>query len=297
MMIAVEPVPIATSNIISTTTVDAPNWSATATYAKDAKVCYLDTTYQSVADSNTGNSPDSSPTWWVSIGPRNTIAMFDSSPSSATVGTPGQTLSVKFSPGQRVTTIGFLALNCLSIRLRVFDGATVLLDETKTTVTSNGTYYSWAFENLRSSTEALWMTAPSSVNEAIQIDLAPIGTTAPSCGLCVVGKSFYLGAATWGFNQSVELRASSYLDSNGNPVRIDRGWRKTISGTLEIPKTSFNRVSEFLGQMVGKPMLWALDEAQQDYRSTTLFGDYEKSVLTITDYATTTVSIDINGYY
>lgn len=296
-MIAIKPITIDASAIALTSAQDAPAWSASVSYALGAQVSYQDGTYQSAAGGNLGNTPDASPTWWVRTGPRNTMAMFDASPSTATVGQPGQTLSVRIIPGRRISAIGLLAVDCASVRVRSFDGDQSVFDATRVMVSSDGTYYGWAFDELRSSSDALWTGMPASPLGKIQLDFVPRGGHAPRCGLCVLGRQVDVGAATWGFGQGVELRASGYIDANGNPVRIDRGWRKTINGTLEIPRDQYNRVADFLAQSVGIPMLWALDQNQLDYRSAVLFGDYERSVITLRDAAVNTVSIDINGYY
>jgi len=63
-MIAIKPITIDASAIALTSAQDAPAWGSSVSYALGAQVSYQDSTYQSAAAGNLGNTPDASPTWW-----------------------------------------------------------------------------------------------------------------------------------------------------------------------------------------------------------------------------------------
>lgn len=296
-MIAVPPIQITASQIISSTAIDPVTWSANGIYANESLVSHHGICFKSLEPGNTGKVPSEAPLSWQSMGTVNSLAMFDTSPASATSVVGGGPLTIKVFPGSRVTSIGLLGLKGSSVRLQVevASGETIV-DETRALVTTKGTYFSWCFDELVQQSELVWTSLKSSATPTITITINSVGNVA-SCGLCVLGRQVDVGVAQYGFNQGIELRGTSYLDSASNPVRLDRGHRKTISGTLEIPRSAYNRTQDFFAQNVGVPMLWVLAPSLQDYRAATLFGDYEKTVMSINDFETSTTSIDINGYY
>lgn len=313
-MIVTKPIPIPRSKIISTTAVDEPVWSAVTTYPMGAVVLVSDTAYTSLVADNLGHPPESSPLHWEPAGPANSLRMFDTSPATYTtgpvVGGVPQPLVVELLPGARISALGLLRVVGSRVQVDVYAGLAGPLIESRqqTLATTLGTPYSWCFDPLTQVPDAVFWDLGSSNTPRLVITVDPVAGEPAQIGLCATGRQVAIGRAEYGFARGSELRGRSYLDAAGNPVRLDRGHRKTISGTLivnnrpgassAIPiEATYDRVQTFLDQNIGVPMLWALDKQLGDHKSALLFGDYERTNMVIDNYATSSLSIDINGYY
>ena len=315
-MIAIRPAQITRANLISSSAVDQPNYSAATTYTQGAEVVFNDLLYQSLAPENFGHQPDTEPLFWRLIGAPNSMSMFDSSPTTMTIGPVDGAgnplpLTVAVAPGLRCSAVGLLRVvgGVVTVRVYKSQGGELLHETSRNLNTTRGTYYSWVFEPTLQTPDVLFWDLSSNNSPYVTMTIEPVSGQRVQVGLCVFGRQVPVGIAEYGFVQATELRGRSYLDSNGNPVRIDRGYRKTISGTLIVNndpyarwtgvpmEASYNRVQSFLESSIGMPMLWALSKDMDDYRSAILYGDYERTTLTIDNHSTSSLSIDINGYY
>jgi hypothetical protein len=97
----------------------SPNYSAGTTYAKDSIVNSGTHLYQSLVNNNLGNTPSTSPLYWLDIGPNNIHAMFDNQISTATISaTP---LNVVFKPGI-FNSLALIGLSGNQVAVTVRDG-------------------------------------------------------------------------------------------------------------------------------------------------------------------------------
>lgn len=313
-MIATKPIPIPRSKIVNTTAVDEPLWSSGSSYGIAARVRVADTAWESLAADNAGHPPETSPLWWKQAGACNTLAMWDTSPATYTEGPvvegEAQPLVVAVQPGARISAIGLLRIIGSRVQIDIYasQGGPLIESHLRTMATSLGTPHSWVFDPLAQVPDAVFLGLGSSNAPHIVITVYPVGGEPARIGLCAMGRQRSIGRATYGFARGAELRGKSYLDENDNPVRLDRGHKKTSSGTLVVNnhpnahsgapiEATHDRVQAFLDDNIGEPMLWVLDKDQGDFKSATLFGGYERTNMVITDYETSTLSIDINGYY
>jgi hypothetical protein len=302
-MLAIDPITLDYTSLDYSSAVDDPAWLIGTTYALDAVVSVDALRYKSLIAGNVGYAPATSPLQWLLLGPTNKMAMFDTSPTSVTRVTSGN-LQVRFTPASRVTAVGLLLVIGSRTTLRIYEskaafdaGAAWLYDVPQSMATSDGTYYSWCFEPLQQRPDVSFLSLPSvGVGTYFVLTIEPAGGVA-ECGLCAFGRQYDLGTAEYGFAQSAELRGRSYFDSAGNPVRLDRGYRKNISGTLVVPKANYNRVQNFLQERIGVPMLWILSPTLADYRSAIMFGDYERTNMAIDNSVSNSLDVEINGYY
>lgn len=314
-MIAVKPADITRAKLVTTNAPDQPLFDPGATYATGAVVRVGDEAFRSIADANTGHPPATSPLWWDSLGACNQLAMFDTSPTTPTIGPVDAVgnpmpLVVGFRPGIRCSAIGLLRVLGASAVARVYtdQGGTLLHEDSSQLVTSFGTYYSWCFEALQQTPDIVFWDIAATNNPYIEITITPARGIPAQIGVVVAGRQTPCGKAEYGFQRGAELRGRSYINKQGNPVRLDRGFRKTVSGTLIVnnrggvgfpmeAEVSYNRVNNFLDESIGVPMLWVLDKRLDDYRSAVIFGDYERTSMSLNDHFSSKLSIDINGYF
>ena len=293
-MIAIPPIDCTASGVYrGTTAVDAAAWVVGTTYAVDAAISYNGRNYTSLQNTNVGNPPSAVSLWWQDTGPINSLAMFDTSVSTATTAIGG--LSVVLGVG-RFTAIGLMGLVGQSVTLTVVDGALELFTETRTLLASAGTYYSFCFESPFQTDAAIFTALPSTPTSYAVITINTAPTAVAACGLCVIGKQFFVGDAQYGFNVPIEDRGRFYLDAQDNPVNLERGYSKGVSGTVLVKRGDFNRLTAFFAQHIGTPLLWVASPAQADLVGANVFGRYTRAVPVIDNYNYITLALDIAGY-
>src|SRR3990167_10514450 len=84
--------------------------------------------YESLSASNVGNTPRSSPTWWLDIGDTNRWKMFDRSIASRT--TNANSIAITLQPTGRCDSVVLLNISAATVRYRMTDsssGATVTM--------------------------------------------------------------------------------------------------------------------------------------------------------------------------
>lgn len=291
-MIVIPPVDCTASGVlVSSNAVNLAVYAAGTAYDFGASVSYSGRNWTSLQAANTGNTPGSSPLWWDDAGPVNTLAMFDTSVSTTTTRTGG--LTWRLAPG-RITAVGLMGLVGQALTLTVYDGATAIFTKTQALASSDGTYFGFCFEPFTQTGEAAFYGLPSTPTMQVEISITGAGETA--CGLCVVGKQFDIGNAQYGFSVPLEDRGRHYLDKLGNPVNLERGYSKGVSGTLITDISNFNRLTRFFGEHIGVPLFWVAAPDQADLVTATTFGRFIRAVPVIAGPNHITSSIEIAGY-
>lgn len=293
-MIVIQPVDGTASGVlVSCNATDAAAWSAATTYAADAVISYANRNWISVQGTNLNKTPGSEPLWWTDNGPTNRMAMFDSSVQTKTTTTGGLTFTVFVG---RATAIGLMGLIGQSIEFTIRDGlgGTVIMTESKTLQITAGNYYSFCLEDLVQQSDIHWTGLLGSAYGHVTITISGTGET--SCGLCVIGREFFIGEAQYGFSFPIEDRGRQYLDSLGNPVTVERGYSRGCSGNLVANTVEFNRLMTIFQTKAGIPCLWIASPGTADYVSGVVFGKISQVTPVIESYGRIVTSITISGY-
>lgn len=297
-MIVIPPIDCtAPGALTATNAVDAAAWSAGTAYAADAVISYAKRNWISVQAANIGKTPDSEPLWWADAGPINSLAMFDTSVSTATARTGH--LVFTLAPGRRYSAIGFMGLIGNSIKVEIVEAGNVIFSETRTLAATDGSYYSFCFEGLQQTGEATFIGLPGPSTSLVTVTIygasPTTGTTA--CGLCVIGKQFDAGVAQMGAGARFANRGRNYLDAKKNPVNLERGFSKSLFGTLVTPTVNANRLNAWLGTNIGVACLWVAAPGIKDLSSFVSFGIYEQVTVVIADVVNVTTAFEIAGNY
>lgn len=295
-MIVIPPIDCTASGVLTATNaVDAAAWAVGTTYAANAVVSHGGRNWLSLQAANVGKTPGAEPLWWIDDGPVNSLAMFDTSVQTPTTHTGH--LIWTLHPG-RFSAIGLMGLVGNSVKIEIVDGATTIYTETRTLAASDGTYFSFCLEEWLQQREANFYGLPGVPTASVTITVygASPTTGATACGLCVIGKQFEIGKAEYGFGAPIADRGRHYLDNLGNPVNLERGYDKGISGTVVSTRTAYNRMNAWLADHIGTPCLWVASPEQADFVSATVFGRYVRAVPVISNYNDITIALEIAGY-
>jgi hypothetical protein len=290
-MIVIPPIAITPAMLVAINAVDAPAWAVGSTYALGDSVSRNYRNWVSLQAANLGKTPETEPLWWRDDGPCNTMAMFDSAVATASSRTGG--LSWTLDAG-RFTALGLMGLVGQSVTVSIADGATVIYSKTRTLQKSDGTYFSFCFDEFLQTRETAFYGLPSTPTARITVSIT--GPELTACGLCVLGKQFAVGDAQYGFSVPIEDRGRHYLDALGNPVNLERGYSKGVSGTISTTRANFNRLTGFFADYIGVPCLWVAAPDQNDLISSTVFGRYIRAVPVISGPVLITANLEIAGY-
>ena len=246
------------------------NYAAGTTYALGDRVIVPAThdVWESLAASNTGNTPATSPTWWVRVGPTNRMAMVDASVSSQTTRSGG--IDVTVTPGETVDTLALLNVNAATIRVRMTDPTDgVVYDQTTNMIApiSDSSWYMWFFEPIARK-DFLLATLPPYGSAAVRVELNDTATAAG--GVMALGLARKIGEGTLaGARTSIEDYSGKEKDTWGQYQLIERGYSNKASISTIILNNNVDPVSKMLKTRRAKPTLCI---ASDQYSNLVLFG-------------------------
>jgi hypothetical protein len=258
---------LTSSNVAET---EYGNYAAGTTYALGNRVIVPAThdVWESLANANLGNTPATSPTWWVRVGPTNRMSMFDTSVSSQTTRSGG--IDVTVAPGETVDTLALLNVNAASIRVRMTDPTDgVVYDQTTNMIApiSDSSWYMWFFEPITRK-DFLLATLPPYGSAAVRVELNDTATAA--CGVMALGLARKIGEGTLsGARTSIDDYSGKEKDTWGQYQLIERGYSNKASISTIILNNNVDPVSKLLKTRRAKPTLCI---ASDQYSNLVLFG-------------------------
>lgn len=284
---------VAANHLVSSNAVEAyAAYSAGTTYAKDAVVDYGTHLYISLVNSNTGNTPDASPAFWVLMGPDNTHAMFDDQVSTATTST--SPLSVVLAPGY-MNSLAVLGLVGNSLAITVTDGAggPVVYSATESL---DGTFiydwYMYFFEPYVQVGEVVLTDIPPYVNARLTVALTGGGTV--EIGQCVFGTAYELGDAEYGATAGIIDYSRKETDTFGVTTFVQRAFSKRMTARLMLDTSQINKVQRVLADVRATPAVWIGAEGS-NFLPLTLYGFYKDFTIDVAYPTKSYCSLEIEG--
>ena len=246
------------------------DYAAGTTYAAGDRVIVPAThdVWESLANANTGNTPASSPTWWVRVGPTNRMAMVDTSVSTQTTRAGG--IDVTVTPGETIDTLALLNINAASVRVRMTDPTDgVVHDHTRDMIAppSESEYFAWFFEPI-TRIDYLVATLPAYGSAAVRVELIDTGTAA--CGVMAMGLARKIGeGALAGARTSITDYSGKERDTWGQYQIVERGYSNRASISTLTKANMVDPVRKLLAARRARPTLCI---ASDQYSSLVLFG-------------------------
>lgn len=292
-MKVIKPTAFTESMLVSSNAVESsPNYNAGTTYAKDSIVNSGTHLYQSLVNNNLGNTPSTSPLYWLDIGPNNIHAMFDNQISTATISaTP---LNVVFKPGifNSLALIG-LSGNQVSVTVRDGTGGPIIYSATFAldgTVISD--WYQYFFEPFVQKSEVVMTDIPPFSNSEVTISLT--GGSTVQIGLCSFGTFYFLGDAEYGANIGITDYSRKDTDDFGVTTFVQRAYSKRMSARLMLDTAQINRIQRILADIRATPSLW-IGADGDDYLPMLMYGYYRDFSIDIAYQNKSFCSLEIEG--
>ena len=273
-MKVIKTVPFQNSMLLSTTAVETvPAYNPATTYAKDAEVNYSNSIYVSLQAANTGNAPDTSPTFWLRKSANNTYSMFDEFVNTQT--TAASPLTIKLQPGEMINSLALFNLtNVTDIHIVVKDspGGTTVLDETyNLDDTTINDWYMYFFEPYDLRTDFVLQNIPPYPNAVITCTFTSSSTV--MVGTVVFGNAYQIGKTQYGVTTGIRDYSTKNTNTFGITTFTQRAFSKRMEANVYINNSDLRFVQKLLQDLRATPTVWIGSDAE-GYDVLSVYGYY-----------------------
>lgn len=291
----IKPLTITSAMVVATDVPEADYaaYAAGTTYALGDRVIYDHGIYQSLAASNTGNTPSTTPAKWVFVSATNRFKLFDLVNSSQTA--QSTTMSYTVRPGTVVTAIGAVNLTSVfTIRIRVVSDAYGLVyDETitRTRRPPGSGWWNWYYGRRSEALASYYVDLPSFADAEIIIDFTGLADMA--VGTLLVGQVSRwaigpLPGTSLGFNDYSQIKENQWGDVEIIPGKVG----KRVSFNFKLTEQEADSFPDFIEAIGSQPCLWI---GQKRNRDIVVFGFKTEFELPY-DISISNCSLTIKGF-
>lgn len=241
---------------------DYYEWASGTTYADGALVVVTSehTVYESLAGSNTGHTPSSSPTWWLSLGKTNRWKMCDLYVTSQSI--QAESIVHACQPGA-IDSVAILNCHAATVRIVLNDPVDGdVYDETITGTPATAKNY------------VVWDIPDTYPNATLTVTIANAGANA-TCGFLIPGNSTFMGPTLLGSEiEFIDYSIKEQDDEFGNWTIQARSWAKKGAFEVAVPVASRNAVANLLVDYWAIPSVWVGNDLLTDGNCTcmTIYG-------------------------
>lgn len=298
-LIVVEPVVVTDAMLLASDVPEAdyPMWSAGVTYAMAARVIVTTGAhriYESLDAGNIGNDPATSPGDWVSVGPTNRWALFDTSNSTSTTATSAA-MSYTVRPAQGINALAALnVVGANTIRVRITHPTLGTVYDITTELASQPPgpgWWEWFFGTRSAPPLMVATDLPGIPGCDLIVDFS--GTTELSVGVLLFGEQRAIGL---GVLQGVRVGIQDYsrkeTNAYGDTVLMPRSFAKRASFNIPVQADQVDATVEYLTGLRAVPCLWI---GSGNYASTVIYGYYKEFDVSIAYSRVSDCALQIEG--
>lgn len=286
-----------TAGIVYTTVTDSrPLWSSAAIYSVGQIIAYNNTIYESLQSTNLNRQPDTSPTWWLSLGADNISAAFDGKVGSKT--TAVDKLRMIVYPGSAIDAVGYLETNASVVNTSVLDVNRNLAYSNSTgfTETNIENWYDYFFVSPLAdpATQVVHQGIPS-LDPSLFIGIEMINPGTVELGSFLTGQSTTIGKTQYGLKAGIVDYSKKQADEFGNISIVERPYSKRMQGDVYVQNYDLNKVQRFLYGIRATPVLWMASDNPELAEVSYVYGFYKDFSTTISYPDVSMCSLDIEG--
>jgi len=278
--------------LYSNVPITEPDYSVTATYAKDALVHDPAThnVFKSLIDANKGK-PLTDPAAWNPRGATNRWAMLDQYNNTQTAN-PEEILIV-LTP--QAISEGLYIGNCDAdeIELSVVDQSEGLVASAVTSlVTASGTssYFDWCFRPADRSDYFVTTSMPPYANALVLVAIRKPGGI-PKCGMLAIGAVDEFGPSLYGLSAEGKDYSSTTFNFDGTTNTEIRPYAKRMSVDVQVDNDEIDYIQRKLFQIRQRPIVWI----GGPYGATAVFGRYGSFKIVIPGLKKSDMALQIEG--
>lgn len=293
-MKAIIPVAITDANLTSSTVAetDYSAWT-TSTYGLGAHVVRAHHRWESLQASNTNHPPETSPTWWVDMGPTNMWAMFDDSVGTMTSAT--SSIVVVMAPGA-VSMLALLDVDAESVTLAITVDGDEVFSQTHTTQRGGEAITDWYLyftAPIGRVSTILFEDLPQYEDAVLTLTLTSIAPGGPvSVGTLAVGRDLDIGTVENGAKAGIKDFSEKTTDTFGQTRFVERSYAKRMGLRLKIAEEAVDNVYNTLADLRTKPIVWI---ASRRFDCLVIYGAWDSFDFDIQFGSYSFYSLDIIG--
>ena len=267
---------------------DYPAWVA-GTYALEARVIVVaeHNIYESLANSNTSDpTGGANADKWVLVGKTNRYKCIDEKVNSQT--TNDDSIVMEFAVGKS-TALAFLNVECLNLKVEIYDGATQIYDKTiHGRIRNTRGWYSYFFGKFQYKNFFLFEHRLLRGNETYKVTL-----TGETCklGVMLKGNLEFLGLTQWGAELGFYDYSKTEADQWGEISLKQGNFRDYFRGELQTRTNNLQIIRKILRARRGKLSLFVPTE----HYDMAVYGFAREPVLVWEYIGVSTWSLDIEG--
>lgn len=293
-MKVIEPIVFQESHLLSTTAVETvAAYNAATSYSIGNQVDYGIRIYESLVNTNVGNTPGVDPLKWQDISPDNKHAMFDGTVNTQTEGTTP--LEVSIEPGQITTSLALINIVGTEATVEMLDEVGGSVVYTKT-INLDGSivfdWYSYFFEPFDFLDTVVLTDLPPYSACVINVSLA--NDTAAKIGNIVYGNVIDLGLTQTGVNFGIRDFSVKDTDEYGNTIFVQRTYSKRMEPTVYVENTKLRYVDRTLARLRATPTVWIGSE-DATYSPLVIFGFYRDYNIDVPYPSHSLLRLDLEG--
>lgn len=278
-------------NITLTTTnvpeTDYPEWAVGTTYALEDRVIVASehNVYESLASSNLGNTPSTSPDKWALVGKTNAYKCIDDKVSTQTT---NATSIIMTFPTLKSTSIAFLNVECSTIKVEVLEGTTVIFEEERVGLSRDTLgWYSYFFGDFTFKNFFLFehlYNPTATYRITLTGDLCKLG-------VMTMGTIFEIGCTNINSSLGFVDYSKKDIDQWGETYLKEGVYRDYFRGEVTIEKGKLEIVKKILRDRRGKLSLF-MPSTVYDM---TIYGYAQEPELIWQEFDKSICSFDIQG--
>ena len=286
------------SGFIYTNAVNADaNYSSVTTYALAARVTYSGGIWESLQNTNLNHQPDTSPTWWVLVGPDNKHAALDSSVSTVSSNVGELILVVK--PGA-INSCGLVDIDGTVVEFGMTDPSDGFIFN-QTVGLASADIYNWydyffvsPLLDLKR-TQVIFYNLPEQYSDPIVSIKISNGTDPAKLALAAFGKMHELGNVQYGASAGIVDYSVKSTDEFGTTTLLQRNYSKRLSAKVILENRDINRVQRLLYSIRATPVVWIGVDDPTYEEAMILWGFYKDFTTEISYPSYALCSVEIEG--
>lgn len=251
---------------------DCDPWSASASYAVDAKVMRSHYIYQAVQAVPAGTDPatDSTATWWSMLSATNMWRPFDQQLSPVTAWSADD-IAYSIVLTKKVDAIAMFRLSGLSVRVRVLNGSGAVQYDESFALASSRTVNGWwdyFFAPFETNPSKILTGIPGFVGNTVEITISGSGTK--TVGEILLGNLIVLGTSLDGTEPGFTDFSVKTQNDWGDWQITERGYSRTVDYKFTAPKDDVGRILSVVARNRARMCVFDAGEGTEQYGTTIL---------------------------
>lgn len=276
-----------------------PTWLVGSTYTVGAQVSLNGIRYVAASAVPAGKNPATDttiPAYWISQGPTNKYAMFDTVVGTQTISASGEIIVVIKNPS--ISGLSFMNMVADTVKIDVSDSLAsyykATVDLSSADVLNWLDYFTSPIEKI---TDVVLTDIPPSTYSVLTVIISS-NTGSTACGNLVSGSTYmFQNSGSFATSAGATIGILDYsvkvIDDFGNAKLIPRGYAKRMDVKLMIDSAAVDSSAKMLTKVRATPCVWV--GSDNDYQSLIVYGYYKDWSIDIAYKTKSYCSLTIEG--